>query len=354
MASDYFYFSDHRFHLQAFKTFLYPYHRGFYINYHAHKRYPFLNSIYKLSPNINQNTKKKECLENSFITSITNFPDYHSSNLAEYTKCIEALLVNSTLNAIIAADIIIDNMLSMRSNFPVLCFARNDTLFSLFSIYLVAHKLRQLNIRFKLIDLVDNLSIKSENSLSFLYTIMHQALLPDEELVDKIFLSTKQYGYALITNSVKKNVLHSFDSKSHIFIQKDKSNIRNLTLDAYNTTRDANLAEQLHSERFAFIKYLSKSLIESMLKISSKYSPFTNANLFLACAPIIHTPATLILGRLLFSRIHLLLHSDIPSYEIPCQMFDFQVVTKRSSVISDACGQDISFLKSKEVLLNEI
>ena len=91
-----------------------------------------------------------------------------------------------------------------------------------------------------------------------------------------------------------------------------------------------------------------------MLKISCKYSPLSKANLFLACAPLIHTPAMLLLGRLLFSRIYLLPHSDIPSYEIPWQMYDFQVVLKRSNTFSDPCGQEIPFLKSKEVLLNEI
>ena len=349
-----FYFSDLRFHAHAFKSLINPLESGYYVNFHAHKRYPFLKSVFKLKPDIISNKNQKECLEKLYIASIANISDYHSSNLSEYNKCLEALLINANLYAIISADIVIDNILKISPDNPSLCFSRNDTLSALFSVYLVAHKLRQLNFRFSLIDLQDNQSVKYSNTLSYLYAAICRSLTIDQALIGEIYSRVNNFGCAIVSDAVKKSILNHFDSNACISIQKSQTNLLNCKASNYNLITEPGFVQDLLHDRFSFVKHLSSYISDTLSRVSSCYTAIPNGRVFLACAPIAHTPAMLALGRLLFSKIYLLPHSDIPSYEIPSQMYDYQIIVDRPRLHSDPCGQNPFTLESKELFIDEL
>ena len=353
-SAEYFYFSDHRFHVHAFRSFIIPHKRGYYVNFHAHKRYPFLRSVYKLKPDIVYNKNQKQCLENRYVTSIKNIPKYDSANPSDYTKCLEALLINANLYAIVSADIIVDNILKIATNNPTLCFSRNDTLSSLFSIYLVAHRLRQLNFRFTLIDLQDNLSVKYNNTLSYLYAAIRRSLTVDESIIDEICSRVNKYGSAIISDAVKRKILKRFESNACISIQKKQINLPHSKASDYNLPIDPCIVHNLYDDRFSFVKYLSSHIVAKLSKVATKYSAMPDGKLFLACSPIRHTPSMLTLGRFLFSKIYLLPHSDLPIYEIPSQMYDYQILLEPPLLYSDPCGQNTFTLQSKELLIDEL
>ena len=324
-----FYFSDLRFHAHAFKSLVNPLESGYYVNFHAHKRYPFLKSVFKLKPDIISNKKQKGFLEKLYVASIANIPDYHSSNLSEYNKCLEALLINANLYAIISADIVIDNILKISPDNPSLCFSRNDTLSALFSVYLVAHKLRQLNFRFSLIDLQDNQSVKYSNTLSYLYAAICRSLTIDQALIGEIYSRVNNFGCAIVSDAVKKSILNHFDSNACISIQKSQTNLLNCNASNYNLITDSGFVQDLLHDRFSFVKHLSSYIVVHFLKYQLTIQQYLMAKFSRLCTNI-HT-AMLVLGRLLFSKIYLLPHSDIPSYEIPSQMYDYQLL----SVVQD-------------------
>ena len=351
----FFYFTDHRCHLQAIKSYLNPCQRGFYVNFNAHKRYPFLTSVYQLKPHLFQNAKYKSYIEALFVKSISHLPVYHLSNLVEYTQCLNALLVNSALYGIVSSEIITDNILKLSNDSPSLCFSKNDSLLSLFAIYLVAHKLTNLDINYRLFEVNDNMFISRDDGIMFIFAVIQQALMPDQSLFRELVLIAEQHGSVVVSGAVKKDILAAFESRL-IFSSNSYSPpiFTNLAHNYLGQSRNTQLHGKLLSDKFAIINCLSSNLIEYMHDLESNYNQIENGKLYLSCAPLLYTPAILILGRLLFSRIYLLPHSDIPSYEIPHQMYDYQVVSRSSFVGSDPCGQQTDALNIKEVILNEI
>ena len=155
----------------------------------------------------------------SFILHLLPIYYYHSSNLSEYNKCLEALLINANLYAIISADIVIDNILKISPDNPSLCFSRNDTLSALFSTYLVAHRLRQLDLRFSLIDLQDNQSVKYSNTLSYLYAAICRSLTIDQAFIGETY-SRAITLFAIVSDAEEANIVH-FD-QIRISIQRVK------------------------------------------------------------------------------------------------------------------------------------
>ena len=350
---NYFYLSDNQCHLHAIGSFIDPTKRGFYVNFHAHKRYPFLNSVYKNKPELVQNSSKKRYLESKFVSLTHRLPGHNLLSHVEYAKCIEALLVNTCMQSIISADIIIDNIQSICTK-PILCFSRNDTLPTLFAAYLVIHKLCLLNTRFRAIDLCDNRPIDPESSLLYIYRAIHQALICDPVLVKSILSTAEKYGSVLIQNAVKRDIYKCFNANTLLRIPGRQSAALPPMSINYSLPENTSLNNELLRDRLSFITHLSSDLIHTMSTLSRVYSRIDHGRLFLACAPMDHTPLVLILGRLFFTTIYLLPHSDIPSYEIPLNMFDHQLITKKPYVTCDPCGQNLYAVQEKELLLDDL